>query len=149
MATNDPLGGLGGMLEGMAGGGADGSGGLPPQLGNAIGSLLGGDTGGTAGLENLVKGFRDAGLGEEVASWIGSGPNKPVSPDQIGQALGPDKLQQLSNSTGIGVAQLLPMLAAFLPQIINALTPDGQLPSGGSGANPMDAVGDLIKGLGG
>ena len=146
MATNDPLSGLGDMLGGMAGGAADGAGGLPPELGSAIGGLLGG---GTAGLENLVKGFQDAGLGDEVASWIGGGPNKPVSADQIEQALGPEKLQQLSSSTGIDIGQLLPMLAAFLPQIINALTPNGQLPSGGSGANPMDAVGDLLKGLGG
>jgi uncharacterized protein YidB (DUF937 family) len=149
MTTNDPMGELGNLLGGLPGGSAEGAPNLPPELGNAIGGLLGGGAGGTAGLENLVKGFQDAGLGDEVASWIGSGPNKPVSPDQIGQALGPEKLQQLSSSTGIGVAQLLPMLAAFLPQIINALTPNGQLPSGGSGANPMDAVGDLLKGLGG
>ena len=88
-------------------------------------------------------------MGDEVASWNWRRTNKPVSADQIGQALGPEKLQQLSSSTGIDIGQLLPMLAAFLPQIINALTPNGQLPSGGSGANPMDAVGDLLKGLGG
>jgi uncharacterized protein YidB (DUF937 family) len=144
MATNDPLGGLGDLL----GGKTDGSGVLPPGLGDALGGLLGGGASGTTGLDGLVKGLQDAGLGDQVASWIGTGQNQPVSPEQIGQALGPDKLEQLSSSTGLDVGQLLPMLAAFLPQIIDALTPDGKLPTGGAGG-PMDAVGDVLKGLGG
>ncbi|HSS36996.1 MAG TPA: YidB family protein, partial [Patescibacteria group bacterium] len=105
MATNDPMGGLGDLL----GGKADGSGVLPPGLGDALGGLLGGGAGGTAGLDGLVKGLKDAGLGDQVASWIGTGQNQPVSPEQIGQALGPDKLEQLSSSTGLDVGQLLPM----------------------------------------
>ena len=83
---------------------------------------------GTAGLEDLVKAFESAGLGGQVQSWIGRGPNQPVTADEIGKALGPERVQQLASSTGIDVGQLLPMLAAFLPQIINALTPNGRLP---------------------
>lgn len=153
MATNDPTAGLGDLLGGLTVGGADGTGGLPAGLGDAIGGLLGGGSGGsggTGGLDGLVKGLQDAGLGDQVASWIGTGQNQPVSPDQIGQALGPDKLQQLSTSTGLDISQLLPMLAAFLPQIIDALTPDGKLPTGDAGGtNPMDAIGGVLKGLGG
>ncbi len=143
MATNDPVGGLGDLLGGAA------SGGIPANVGDAIGGLLGGGTGGTAGLEDLVKGFEQAGLTDQVQSWIGTGANQPVTPEQIGQALGPDKVQQLSSSTGIDVAALLPMLAAFLPQVINALTPNGQLPKAGEGGDPADVIGGLLKGLGG
>ena len=76
---------------------------------------------------------------------------KPAGdPEQIGQALGPDKVQQLVGPTGFDIGQLLPMLAAFLPQIVNALTPHGQLPqAGAAGENPLDALGGLLKGLGG
>ena len=143
MATNDPFGGLGDLLGGA------GSGGIPANVGDAIGGLLGGGAGGTAGLEDLVKGFEQAGLTDQVRSWIGTGANQPVTPEQIGQALGPDKVQQLSSSTGIDVAALLPMLAAFLPQIINALTPNGQLPKAGQAGDPADVIGGLLKGLGG
>jgi uncharacterized protein YidB (DUF937 family) len=150
MTTNDPLAGLGDLLGGLAGGGgADASGavGLPPGLGDAIGGLLGGGAGGTAGLDDLVKGFQQAGLDDQVKSWIGTGPNQPVTPDQISTALGPDKVQQLSGSTGLDAGQLLPLLATFLPQIINALTPNGRLPK--AGEDPTDALGGLLKGLGG
>lgn len=130
MATNDPFGGLGGALGGLLGGGAGAN--------------------GTGGLDGLVKALQEAGLGDQVASWIGTGANQPVTPDQLGQALGPDKVQELASSTGIDVGQLLPMLAAFLPQIIDALTPNGHVPAAGEAApNPMDAIGGLLKGLGG
>ena len=143
MATNDPFGGLGELL----GGGA--AGGLPAGVGDAIGGLLGGGGGGTAGLDDLVKGMEQAGLTDQVQSWIGTGANQPVTPEQIGQALGPDKVKELAGSTGIDVAALLPMLAAFLPQIVNALTPGGQLPTSGAAGNPADVIGGLLKGLGG
>ena len=160
MTTNDPLAGLGDIVGGLIGGGGDaggagGPGGLPPGLGDAIGGLLGGGAAGasgTGGLDDLVKGFQQAGLDGQVQSWIGTGPNQPVTPDQISTALGPEKVQQLSASTGLDIAQLLPLLATFLPQIIDALTPDGSLPQGSgaaAGANPTDALGGLVKGLGG
>ncbi len=156
MSTNDPLGGLGNLLGEATG--AAGSGGLPAGLGDAIGGLLGGGAAGgtgSAGLEDLVKAFEQAGLGNQVQSWIGRGPNQPVTADEIATALGPERVQQLAGSTGIDVGQLLPMLAAFLPQIINALTPDGHLPQPGepgepgAAGGPMDALGGVLKGLGG
>ena len=52
-------------------------------------------------------------------------------PAQLEQALGPDTVQRLSAGSGLNVGQLLPLLAAFLPQIINMLTPKGNVPSGG------------------
>ncbi|MGZ6377644.1 MAG: YidB family protein [Candidatus Limnocylindrales bacterium] len=140
MSTNNPLGGLGNLIGSLVGGaGTTGSGSLPAGLGDAIGGLLGGTggstgSGGGAGLEELVKGFQQAGLADQVESWIGHGANLPVTAEQVGQALGPDKVQQLASSTGLEVAQLLPMLAAFLPQVVDALTPNGRLPQAGDSA---------------
>jgi len=153
MSTNDPLGGLGSIVGDLTGGGGAGSSALPAGLQEAIGGLLGGGQGGgSTGLEGLVAAFEQAGLGDKAKSWIGTGPNQSVSADEIAKALGPDKVQQLAGSSGIDAAQLLPMLAAFLPQIINALTPNGRLPQAGepgAAGGPLDALGGLLKGLGG
>ena len=134
------------------------------DLGKMLGSL-GGDTAGgrrhgrhrrgaqrparaaRAGSTGLVKQLSDGGLGEQVQSWVGTGANEPVDPDQLASALGPDKVNQLSSQTGIDIGALLPMLAAALPTIINALTPDGKVPSGGA-AGGFD-LGSVLGGLAG
>ena len=134
----DDLGKMLGSLEGAAGG-TGGS----PDLAGALGSL----TGGEGGLEGLLATLSKGGLGNEVGSWVGTGPNQPVDPQRLGSALGPDTVNQLSAKTGLDVGSLLPMLAAFLPQIINALTPDGKVPAGGAGGG-FD-IGSILSGLAG
>lgn len=96
------------------------------------------------GLEGLIAKFQQGGLGDVVQSWISTGPNLPISPEQLGQALGPDTLQQL----GGGGQDLLGPLAQLLPQVVDGLTPNGQLPTGGGG--DLGAVlGGLLGGAGG
>src|SRR5690349_5213450 len=116
---------LGKMLGSLGGGtaGAGGSGDIAGALGGLVNS--------EGGIDGLLGQLRNGGLDEQVSSWVGTGPNQPVNPDQLGSALGPERVNQLSSQTGIDVGSLLPMLAAILPQIINALTPNGQVPSGG------------------
>jgi uncharacterized protein YidB (DUF937 family) len=99
----------------------------------------------TGGIDGIVAKLRSAGLGEAVDSWVSPGPNQPVDPATLGEALGPDTVQQLSAGAGVDAGQLLAMLAAFLPRIIDMLTPDGQVPSGGLG----QAAGGGLPGLGG
>lgn len=130
-----------GKMLGSPGADTAGSGGTG-DIAGALGGLLGSE----GGLDGLVKQLSDAGLGEQVQSWVGTGANQPVDPDQLGSALGPDKVHKLSSQTGIDVGALLPMLAAALPTIINALTPDGKVPAGG-GAGGFD-LGSVLSGLG-
>ena len=124
------------------------------------------------GIDGLMGKLREGGLGSQVDSWVSTGPNEPVQPEQLEQALGPDTVQRLSAGSGLNIAQLLPLLAAFLPQIINMLTPKGNVPSGGlnqgaagpdlggllggllggaggGGTGPGGGLGDLLGGLGG
>jgi uncharacterized protein YidB (DUF937 family) len=101
------------------------------------------------GLDGLVAKLRDAGLGEQVDSWIGAGPNQPIDAQQLGAALGDDEVQRLSSGTGLDIMSLLPMLAAFLPQIIDMITPDGNVPSGGLDSAAAGGLGDLGGLLGG
>ena len=100
------------------------------------------------GIDGLMAKMRAGGLGPQVDSWVSSGENQPVAPEQVQQALGPDTIQRLSAGSGLNVSQLLPLLAMFLPQLINMLTPNGHVPSGGvnQAAGQMD-VGSLIGGL--
>jgi uncharacterized protein YidB (DUF937 family) len=101
------------------------------------------------GLDGLMGKLRDAGLGDQVDSWVSTGQNQAVDPDQLGRALGPEMTQRLSAGSGIDIASLLPLLAAFLPQIIDMLTPDGKEPSGGLTGQGMPDLGGLLGGLAG
>jgi uncharacterized protein YidB (DUF937 family) len=136
---------LSGLLSGLgAGSGGPGVAGADP-MGGLAGALSQG-----GGLDGVVDQLRQAGLGGAVDSWIGTGSNQPVDPQALGAALGPDTVQQLSSGTGIDIASLLPMLAAFLPQIIDMLTPDGKVPDGGlNGAVANGGLPDLGGLLGG
>lgn len=107
---------------------------------------------GVGGLDGLMDKLRAAGLGGAVDSWISKDDNQELDPAALGQALGSETVGQIASGTGIDVGQLLPMLAAFLPQIVDALTPDGKVPSGGlngaSGSLPDlgGILGDLLGG---
>ena len=105
----------------------------------------------TGGLDGLVGKLRAGGLDREVDSWVSTGPNAPVDPQRLGQALDPDTVQQLSSGSGIDVRSLLPLLAMFLPQIIDMLTKNGSTPSGGldgaTGQGGMPDLGGLLGGL--
>ena len=105
----------------------------------------------TGGLDGLVGQLRRGGLDEEVDSWVSTGPNRPVDPQRLGDALGPETVQRLSNGTGLDIQALLPLLAAFLPQLIDMLTPSGQTPEGGLndalGSGGLGDLGGLLGGL--
>lgn len=121
--------------------------------GSGGGDPLGGLTGAIqqgGGLDGLLDHLRQGGLGGEVDSWVSTGPNQSVDPQRLGAALGPDNVQRLAAGSGLDIAALLPMLAAFLPKIIDMLTPDGSVPAGGfGGAGGMPDLGGLLGGLGG
>ncbi|MDR2851473.1 MAG: YidB family protein [Burkholderiaceae bacterium] len=107
--------------------------GLLGPLAGTLGGLLSND-GGHGGLGGLVSKFQQAGLGDVVNSWVGNGQNEPVSPDQVSQALGPDTVTQLAGQLGINAQSLLPLLASALPAVVNKLTPNGEVPAQGAGA---------------
>ena len=136
---------LSGMLGGLTGG-AEGGGSLDvDQLGNLVTAVQE-----EGGLDSLVGKLQGAGLTGEVDSWVGSGANQAVDPQQLGAALGDDEVQRLSAKSGIDIGSLLPLLAAFLPQIINMLTPQGKVPDGGlnqAAQGQMPDLGGLLGGL--
>lgn len=126
---------LGKMLGGVGGGSGGG------DLVGAIGGLVGGE----GGLESLVGQLGAGGLGDIVGSWVGTGENKQVDPQQLAAALGPEKVSQLAGQTGLSIESLLPVLASALPAIIDAITPDGKV-SGGDATAGLD-IGGMLEGL--
>jgi uncharacterized protein YidB (DUF937 family) len=82
------------------------------------------------GLQGVVSEFEKNGLGATVRSWVGTGPNQPISPDQVHQVLGPDLMRQLSEKSGLSLQELAQKLSQVLPQAVDKLTPGGAIPKG-------------------
>lgn len=116
-------GGLGGLLSG---------GGLGSILAGGLGGLLSGGAAGSilsGGLGDLVKQLQQNGLGEAANSWVGTGPNKSVDPNDLARALGADELDALTTETGMSRNELLEGLSQYLPQAVDTMTPQGHLPN--------------------
>ena len=85
------------------------------------------------GLAGLLQSFQQGGLGHVFESWIGTGQNLPVSPDQLHSTVGSDWISRITQATGLPQGQVEQQLSALLPQIVDHLTPNGQLPQGDLG----------------
>ena len=85
------------------------------------------------GLGGLLQSFQQGGLGHIFESWIGTGQNLPVSPDQLHSTVGSDWISRITQATGLPQEQVEQHLSALLPQIVDHLTPNGQLPQGDVG----------------
>jgi uncharacterized protein YidB (DUF937 family) len=85
----------------------------------------------TGGLGGLVESFQQGGLGEVVNSWVSTGQNLPISAEQIKAVLGGGQLQDIAAQLGVSTDQASGSLADLLPQVVDKLTPNGQLPQGG------------------
>lgn len=94
-------------------------------------SMLRGQGGAAGGLSGLLQAFEGGGLGHLFQSWVGTGQNLPVSPDQIQSALGNSGLlQRIAQATGMQPADVAQHLSTVLPQIVDHLTPNGQIHQG-------------------
>ena len=94
---------------------------LPALLAQLLGQTNLGNVGG------LLNQLQRAGLGNEVASWLGNGANMPLSPGQLRSALGDDQLQQMTQASGLPLDKLLALLAQHLPQTVDRMSPNGTL----------------------
>ena len=123
-----------GMAGGLMGGGQQ-------QHAGALGMLLdyiqSPQVGGISGLQQM---FEQKGLGGIASSWIGTGQNLPISPDQLQSVLHSDALQNMAEKTGMSTEQLSGVLSQMLPQVVDKLTPNGQAPD-------SSALAQMMKGL--
>lgn len=91
------------------------------------------DNGQIGGLQGLVDRFEEAGLGNVIHSWIGTGENAPITNEQLHQALGEGQLQEISEETGLSMDDATHRLSEMLPGLVDKLTPAGHIPQGGLG----------------
>lgn len=113
------------VVGALAGGQAEGG---NPLL-NVVMQLINNPQGG--GLGGLVQSFQQGGLGEIVNSWVSTGQNLPISAEQLQSVLGGGQLQNIAAQLGMSTEQASGSLANLLPQVVDQLTPNGQLPEGG------------------
>ena len=124
---------LGGRKQEPGGGPAQSNqqGGQGGVLGN-LGGLLGGASAGSVlsgGLSDLIERFKKNGQGQAADSWVARGPNQPLDPDHLEQAIGPDVLNTLSQQTGLSRDELLSRLTREIPAAVDKFTPEGRLPT--------------------
>jgi uncharacterized protein YidB (DUF937 family) len=125
------------ILGALTGGSAKaGAGATSSPIAGVVEQLLGAQAGGQ-GLNGLVQKFEAAGLANVVQSWISTGANLPIKPEQLQQALGAEHLTQLAQTAGLNKDQLLQQLSKALPGVIDGVTPGGKMPS-------ADMLGSLL-----
>lgn len=122
-----------GLLDSVIGalGGSQGGSGQGDALQAIIAMLAQGNGPGGGGLGGLVQQFERGGLGELIGSWVGTGQNLPISPGQLQEVLGGDLLSQFAQQLGLSQGQAADQLSQLLPQVVDKLTPGGQLPDAG------------------
>lgn len=95
------------------------------------------------GVEVLLQKFQQGGLGEVFGSWIGTGENQPVGHDDIHSAFGPAELQSLADKLGTDVRGATGTLASILPQLIDRMSPQGQMDDAALHENKLD-LGSMV-----
>jgi uncharacterized protein YidB (DUF937 family) len=128
--------------------------GLLDSVAGAVLGKFGGQQGGMAqvaldmfnqhgGIGGVLDKFKQGGLADAAASWVGKGENMPVSADQISSVLGSDAIAGMAAKFGIDPADLSAKIAEHLPAVIDKMTPDGEV-TGDSG-NLLTTVLGMLK----
>ncbi len=113
---------LGDILGKLTGGGGSSS-----AVVDAISGLLQNKE--VGGLDGLVQKFTKGGLGDIVSSWVSTGANLPITPEQIQKGLGPTQISQMASQAGLSPDAMSKQLAKLLPGVVDKLTPDGKVPA--------------------
>jgi uncharacterized protein YidB (DUF937 family) len=98
----------------------------------------------TGGIEGLMRQFQQGGLGDLFSSWVGTGQNQAISPNDLSRVLGQGRMSQISQQANVPPQQAPSLTAQLLPILIDQLTPRGQVPE--QSALPQQ-TNDLLRSL--
>jgi uncharacterized protein YidB (DUF937 family) len=134
-------GGLGGLLGGLTGGGGGGSGGagmagMMAALAPMVGQFIGG-----GGLSKMLSGFQSAGMQDKVDSWVSSGENQPLSAGDVQQAVSQEQIDKVAERLGISQEQAAGVIADVLPNLVDKVSPEGQL----ANEEQLDQIGAALE----
>ena len=119
---------LGGLLGGSGSGGTrGGSAGMLAALAPLLGSLLAG-----GGLQKILSGFQNAGLGDKVDSWKSTGSNEPLSADEVEQVLSQEQIAEIAQRLGVSESEAAAAIGDVMPGLVDKLSPEGELVDQGS-----------------
>ena len=107
-----------GMFDGVLGG----------VVGGEMATVINGLIQKHGGVQGIVAQLEQQGLGPTVRSWVGTGANLPITPDQVHQAFGSDVVKQMAAKAGLSPEDLAAKLSQYLPQVVDKLTPAGVVP---------------------
>ena len=118
---------IGGVLQGLLGGGGGQQAGAAGQQGQAAPGM-----GAMGGIGGLLSAFQGAGLGHIAESWIGNGANHSVSPEQLTSVFGQGQVNSMASQAGMAPHDFLSQLSQHLPAAVDGMTPGGQVPNEGT-----------------
>jgi uncharacterized protein YidB (DUF937 family) len=127
---------------------------LDSVAGAVLGKVMGGSQGGMAqialdmfnqngGLGGVLDKFKQGGLADAAASWVGKGENMAVSADQISSVLGSGAIAEMAAKFGIDPATLSAQIAQHLPTVIDKMTPNGEVEA--NSGNLLSTVLGMLK----
>lgn len=117
-----------------------------PEIAKSVMQLLSSSGGSGGGLGDILGSLQNGGLGDAVSSWLGSGDNQSVSPDALASALGADQVSSFADKAGISGSEAGALLAGLLPQIVDKLSPQGEVPDSGNLDGVLEGLlGSLTK----
>jgi len=132
-------GGLGGLIGSLAGGRRGGGmAAMLPMLAPVVGTMLAG-----GGLQKVLSGLRENGMGDKADSWVGKGENEPIDPQELRRAVGDDTIRDAASRAGVSEDEAASGLAALLPQVVDRVTPNGEVPDDAE----VDRAAQELKGL--
>ncbi len=122
--------------------------------GAVLGKVLGGEQGGMAqvamemfnqngGLTGVLDKFKQGGMAEQAASWVGKGENLPISAEQIASVIGSTAIGDMAAKFGITPEVLSSQIAQHLPTVIDKMTPDGEVNA--NSGNLLTTVLSMLK----
>ncbi len=113
----------------------------------ALTPALLGMLGGGGGLQGLLGKFQSAGLADRAKSWVSTGPNEPATGDEVRQALGDEQVSALAKEAGMSTEEASDHLSSMIPDVVNKLTPDGEVPDENKLQQLLGSMHDKLPGL--
>jgi uncharacterized protein YidB (DUF937 family) len=98
------------------------------------------------GISGVISQFQQNGLGGVVSSWVSTGANQPITPDQVQNAMGDGAIGAIAQKAGIAPDQISSVLSQVLPHLVDHATPNGEVPQQGTlnAGNIVGALGSLF-----